>query len=311
MSAFAGRHVPLQPLHLFSTEQMPFAPRTEPLAQHTWNGADTEDRYRRRPHPVLGPEDVQYCFNAHGYRCRDFDLAGSDAPVTVVALGASEVLGTGVPQDQTFSAVFAKLLGERLGRPAIDWNLGAGGSSADYIARTLVSALPVLRPDVVLMTFPHQARREHIDADGRVHYYNREGGGHRKLAERFLDPEKFVLKQASMNLSSEYNDTINLYKNYQVCEALCEKHRTMWLFSATRDSFFEPIAHLVDQAHWVRPGIGDLKDASSGDPATVLARDMQHPGIGPHRDMAALCFARLQARYADRLHFLERAPVTA
>jgi hypothetical protein len=300
------------PLYLFSTEHMPAAPRPEPDAFCNWHGSDSEKRYRKQPHPVLGPGDVKYNFNTLGYRCREFDLAcGPDAPIRVAMLGASEILGTGVPQDQTVSAVFARLLGERLGRPAIDWNLGIGGSSPDYIARMLVSVLPVLRPDVMLMSFPYHARREHIDADGRISYFNTGRAGQRKLAERFLEPDKFALMQASMTLSSEYNDALSLYKNYQVCEALCEKHRTMWLFSATRDVFFEQIAHLVAHPHWVRPGLSDLKASFSDDPAAGLARDMQHPGVGPHRDMAALFLAQLEACYPERLRLLERAAVAA
>lgn len=298
------------PLHLLSTEQMPHAPRTTPSAHVTWHGSDSEERYRERPHPTLGPGDVDYRFNTHGYRCRDFFAAREAGAVTVLALGASEVLGTGVPQDQTFPAVFARLLGERLGRPAIDWNLGVGGSSADYIARTLVSALPVLKPDVVLMVFPHQGRRELLAHDGRIHYYKHEAGVRRKLGERFLDPERYVLNQASMNLSSEFNDAMSQYKNYKVCEALCEQHGAMWLFSATRDAFMGQIAHLVDEVRWVRPGIADLKSNAGSDAGLAFARDMQHPGIGPHREMAERFLARLQACDGERLRSLQREAAT-
>jgi hypothetical protein len=299
------------PLHLLSTEQMPFAPRTAPRAHVAWHGSDSEERYRERPHPTLGPADVEYRFNAHGYRCREFDAARDSGAITVVALGASEVMGTGVPQEQTFAAVFARLLGQRLGRPAIDWNLGVGGSSADYIARTLVSALPVLKPDVVLMVFPHQGRRELLAHDGRIHYYKHEAGMRRKLGERFLDPERYVLTQASMNLSSEFNDTMSQYKNYKVCEALCQQHGAMWLFSATRDACMAQIAHLVDHAHWVRPGLADLKSSGGHDEGLALARDMQHPGIGPHRELAERMFERLQACHGDRLRPLERVAAAA
>lgn len=305
MSEFASKG----PLYFLSTEQMPFAPRPEPDAFCNWHGADSEKRYRKQPHPVLKPGDVHYRFNTHGYRCREFERPAGEAPLSVAVLGASEILGTGVPQDQTVSAVFARLLGERLGRPVIDWNLGIGGSSPDYIARMLVSVLPVLRPTVVLMSFPYHARREHIDADGKVHYFNTGRAGQRKL-ERFLEPDKFALMQASMTLSSEYNDAFSLYRNYQASEALCEKHRTMWLFTATREAFFEQIAHLVDHAHWVRPGLSDLKASFSDDPGAGLGRDMQHPGVGPHREMAAMFMAKMEARYAERLRLLERAAVT-
>jgi hypothetical protein len=299
------------PLHLLSTVQMPFAPRTPPHGRRTWQGTDSEERYRRRPHPTLGPGDVDYRFNAQGYRCAEFDAPRDDSSVTVVALGASEVMGTGVPQGETFTAVFARLLGERIGRPAVAWNLGVGGGSADCVARMLFSTLAVLQPDVVLMTFPHPARREHLGDDGRVHCHNREGPAGRKLADRLLDPENYVLTQANLNLSSEFNDTINLYKNYKVCEALCRASPAMWLFSATRDAFFGEIAHLVDAAHWVRPGIGDLKSNSGGNAATTLARDMVHPGIDVHREMAEHYLAQLHACHGDRLRTLCRSAAPA
>lgn len=294
------------PLHLLSTRRMPLAPKTPPHARLAWHGTDSEERFRENPHPTLGPQDVDYRFNAHGYRCREFDVARGADTLTVLAIGASEVMGIGVPQDRTFPAVFARLLGESLGRPAIEWNLGVGGSSSDYIARMLVSALPVLRPDVVLMTFPHQARRELLGDDGRIHFYNREAAGKKKLADRFLDPERFVLNKASTNLSSEFNDAMSQYKNYKVCEALCEQHGAMWLFSATCDAFLESIAQLVDEAHWVRPGIRELKFGTGDDVGMKLARDMLHPGIGPHQAMAQRLLAQLQLRYADRLRSLER-----
>lgn len=302
---------PPQPLHLLSTAHMPCAPRTPPGVRRTWQGTDSEERWRKRPHPTLGPADVDYRFNAHGYRCDEFDAARDEATLVVVSLGASEVLGTGVPVDRTSTAEFARLLGEETGRPAIAWNLGVGGGSADCIARMLVSALPVLRPDVVLITFPHGARREHLGDDGRVHCHNREGPHRRKLADRLLEPEEFALTQANLELSSEHNDTMNLYKNYKVCESLCVASSVLWLFSATRDAFLERIAPVVDATHWVRPGIGDLKLQADDDPATALARDMQHPGIGVHHEMARRWLAHLRATQAHRLRALSRPGTTA
>lgn len=307
MGAFASR----APLYLFSTEHMPAAPRPEPEPFCQWHGSDSEKRYRKEPHPALGPGDVHYRFNRLGYRSGEFDQPAGELPLRVAVLGASEILGTGVPQDKTVSAVFAQRLGESLGRPAVDWNLGIAGSSPDYIARMLVSVLPVLKPDVVLISFPYHARREHIDADGKVSYFNTGRAGHRKLAERLLEPDKFALMQASMTLSSEYNDAFSLYKNYQVCEALCEKHRTMWLYTSTRDVFFSEIEHLVDHARWVRPGLGDLKASFENDPGAGLARDMQHPGVGPHREMASRFFDRLETCYPDWRQRLARASAPA
>jgi hypothetical protein len=298
-------------LNLLSTVRMPSAPRTPSGVRKTWQGTDNEERYRKHPHPTLGPGDVDYRFNAHGYRCAEFDAPRDAAAVSVASFGASEVLGTGVPQEQTFTEVFARRLGERLGRPAVAWNLGVGGGSADCITRLLASALPVLKPDVVLIAFPHPARREHLGDDGRVHCHNREGTARRRLSERLLDPEQYVLSQANRNLSSELNDTMNLYKNYKVCEALCQASSAMWLFSANCDSFLDTIAHTLAQAHWVRPGITDLKSMSRESASTRLARDTTHPGIGVHREMAERLLAHLQVCHAAELRVMSRSVVTA
>ncbi|MBP7914487.1 MAG: hypothetical protein KAZ63_04000 [Vitreoscilla sp.] len=305
MSEFASQG----PLYLFSTEHIPASPKPEPDALSAWHGPDNEKRYRKEPHPTLGPDDVQYRFNTLGYRSRECTPADGGQTLGVAVLGASEILGIGVPQDATVSAVFARLLGQHLERPVVDWNFGIGGTSPDYITRMLVSVLPVLRPTVVLMVFPHAARREHIDADGKVWLFNNGLASQRRLATRLLEPERHALVQASMSLASESNDAVNLYKNYLACAALCEQHGAMWLFSATRDSFLDEIAHLVDPAHRVQPGLGDLK-ISFGDRNLAVGRDMHHPGIGPHREMAALFLATLEACYADRLRLLEPATAT-
>lgn len=298
------------PLCLLSTQHIPAAPKPEPEALSNWHGPDNEKRYRKNPHPTLGPGDVQYRFNTLGYRSRECTPVADGETLGVVVIGASEILGIGVPQDATVSAVFAALLGQHLDRPVVDWNFGIGGTSPDYMTRMLVSVLPVLRPSVVLMVFPHSARREHIDVDGKVWMFNNGLGSQRRLATRLLEPDRHALVQASLSLASEANDAVNLYKNYQASAALCEQHGAMWLFSATRDNYLDEIAHLVNPAHRVQPGLGDLK-ISFADRDLAVGRDMTHPGIGPHREMAGLFLAQLQACYADRLRLLRRAGVPA
>jgi hypothetical protein len=293
------------PLFLFSTEQMPYANKALAKGDKYWFGADSQEKYEQKPHPLFGPNDIVYNFNTHGYRCPEFASADPNA-ISVVSIGASEVLGTGLPEDKTFPHVFTKLLEQELGVPVINWNLGIGGSSADYVARILVSALPVLKPDVVLLVFPFYGRREHINDDSRVFYYNRQDTGVKnQLKERILSPETFVLNQANMTLSSEYNDQVNFYKNYQVCESLCEKYGAMWLFSALRASFFEQIMHLVKTDHLISPGLGELKEKYKQDVKTCVARDFGHPGINPNKEMAENMLMRIKHLYPAKIASLK------
>jgi hypothetical protein len=109
--------------------------------------------------------------------------------------------------------------------------------------------------------------------------------------------------KANLALSSAYNDQMNFYKNYQFCEALCQKHKTMWLFSSYQLAHFAHIHHLINNKHFVTPGLGDLLTNYQDDPINGLARDMSHPGIGPHKEMANHFFERIKTLYFERLGF--------
>lgn len=290
----------------FPRTQMPMEARPgQAGTTRSWYGPDTEERYRSRPHPTLGPADVVYRFNRHGYRCPEFPDSATDLPpdtLSMVSIGASEVLGTGVPEEQVFGQLVAQQLQTRLGRPVMHWNLGSDGSSLDTLVRTLLAALTVLKPALVLMVFTYPWRRECITPSGRILYYNRQSTDASSLLARMRNPEMFETCRAYANLASDFNDELHLFKNYQTAAALCQKHQVMWLYSALETSFLQPIRALVDEDHLVLPCLGQLRAEVRHDPAEALARDMMHPGIGPHRRMAELMLQGLERRYAGELN---------
>jgi hypothetical protein len=116
-----------------------------------------------------------------------------------------------------------------------------------------------------------------------------------------LDPENHSQIQANFVLSNDYNDQINFYKNYLACECLFRQYDVMWLYSAYQMSFIESIRHLINHEHLVCPSLGELKTQYIDDPSNGLARDMGHPGIKPHCDMAQLFFSQITAMYPKRL----------
>jgi len=289
----------------FPRDQMPLEARPgQAGATRQWYGPDTEERWRSQPHPTLGPADVLYRFNRQGYRCPEFPAPGTGLPagsLGMVSIGASEVFGTGVPEALTFGELVAQDLRTRLRRPVVHWNLGSDGSSPDTLTRTLLAALTVLKPALVLMVFPYAWRRECISPSGRVFYYNRQSADANSLLGRMRNPEMFEISRACADLASDFNDELSLFKNYQTAEALCQKHGVMWLYSALRGSFLDPIRHLIHPDHLVLPGLGELRVEMMRTPAQAWARDMMHPGIGPHHRMAELMLQGLNRRYAQRL----------
>lgn len=289
----------------FPRDQMPLeARRNQANKTQRWYGPDTEERFHCDPHPTLGPAEVSYRFNSYGYRCPEFPTPGTGLPddhLGLVSIGASEVLGTGVPEDLTFSQLITQNLRTRLRRPIVHWNLGSDGSSPDTLSRTLLAALTILKPAIVLMVFPAPFRRECITPSGRIFYYNRQSIDANSLLGRMRDPEKFEICRAYADLASDYNDELCLFKNYQTAEGLCKKYDVMWLYSALWGSFLDPIRHLIDPHHLVQPGLGELLNEMLDTPAQAWARDLIHPGLGPHHRMAELMLEALNRCYAQRL----------
>lgn len=179
-----------------------------------------------------------------------------------------------------------------------------GGGSADYMTRTLISALLILKPDIVLLTFPPgMARREYIGDNGRLFHCM---SNHIVGWNDRRDWEGKAILNAHEQLLSDYNNPLNLFKNYKVCEALCEQFGVMWLFSTFDVSVFEPMKHLIHADKLVSPGLGILTEKYKENPGIGLARDMLHPGIQPTKEYAEACFLRLQELYSSSLATLKK-----
>jgi hypothetical protein len=137
---------------------------------HQWLSLDSEQAYRRNPHPTLGPGSIVYRINRHGYRTYEFDQASevNRDRLNVVCVGSSGAFGIGIPDDKLFLNLFAEHLSRHTGRAVVTWNLSQGGTGADYVTRMLFSAIPVLKPHVLLLTCFPLNRREFIGEEGRI-----------------------------------------------------------------------------------------------------------------------------------------------
>lgn len=96
--------------YLFAPEKMPSTPVTQVYgnSELKWFGSDQEKEYKKKPHPVFGPEDIIYRINSYGYRCPEFELRNQveDDAVHVVTVASSDAFGTGLPEEKTYPALF-------------------------------------------------------------------------------------------------------------------------------------------------------------------------------------------------------------
>jgi hypothetical protein len=111
-----------------------------------------------------------YVFNSLGYRGDEFD---PDAPVKLFVCGCSYTFGAGLDLEETWSYHFRQKLADHHGLPASSVNLvnlGEGGASNDYIARTLISQCSRVRPDMVIVGFTFMNRFELFDGSRAVNF---------------------------------------------------------------------------------------------------------------------------------------------
>ena len=70
-----------------------------------------------------------------------------------------------------FTKLSCERLREETGKSVVNWNLGSGGASNDFITRLLFLAYPILKPDLVIINFTEPSRREYITNTGECVKY--------------------------------------------------------------------------------------------------------------------------------------------
>jgi hypothetical protein len=280
------------PVYLFSNDTIPQSP-----AKLSKEGIEKSNR--ETSHPIFGKQNIIYLLNSHGYRCPEFSSRNQylDA-VNVVSLGCSVTFGMGLPEENTYPAIFTRLLQDYLEVPVVNWNLGFNAASADSLSRNLISIIPVLKPDILLLTFPPTAgRREYIGKNGRFFACQPPKLARKQLMTNLVDPELATIYKANNKLLSLYDNALNLFKNYTVCESLCDRAGILRLFAGCKYSLFGDMKHLICEEKLIDYSIFPLAEKYLENPATGLAQDMKHPGIQPNQELAEVFFTRLQENY--------------
>lgn len=230
-----------------------------------WLSEREREEYFKNPNPLIKETDVIYNFNSHGYRCGEFCISNS---IKVLSIGCSWTLGEGLPFENTYPSLFCTALGETLNRPIENWNLAINGGSNDYIVRTLHCAIPILKPNIVIICFSSLSRREYISADGTYYSLYSQVNQLKNLSQK----DNEIIKHY-YGLTSHYNDQLNFFSAYKSAESLLNLHKIKWLYSTTYGGKLitremKSLAHIFDKGKFVDDGINIID----------FARDNKHPG---------------------------------
>ena len=173
-----------------------------------------------------------YASNAYGYRCGAFD---SPADLNVITLGDEWTEGLGVAASETYAEIACDNVAEVLEISVNNWNMGHRGKGYDFIARIVMCAMDVLKPDLVLIVLPSAARREFFALDGKLIDFSSENiealadeNGALSLIERDL-------LQYYAPLQSDYDDLSWAILNYKLIEEILNANGVRWAISCNGD----------------------------------------------------------------------------
>ena len=235
-----------------------------------WFATDTAEAYRKHSgHPVYNVDDITYDFNSYGYRCAEFR---TDADIRVLSVGCSYVLGLGLPARDIFHERLCRRIAAAASATICNWNLGVNAASNDFISRLVHLAVPYLAPDLVLVQFTHQNRRDYVSVEGQHFRYI-------PTAPQLGMVEKEIHSHFAA-LTSVYDDALNLYRNYSSLAALLKG--TPWLCSFTSVEQTVQLGDHLQKSHLA----GIL-------PRLDLARDHLHPGPISHERLEMAYWTKL------------------
>lgn len=194
------------------------------------------------------PGAITYQINSHGFRCEEIQ----DGEPYMVALGCSYTAGIGLPLDVIWPEIVGKQLGLKVA------NLSWGGISADSCFRLAEYWVPRLKPKLVTMLTPPEARVELcLDEEAVKGFRNVPVDVYLPGSNDIKD--NWFLKHWFAN---EENHRINSVKNKMAIRQLCAE--------------LDIPCIILDANDWMTGPREELG----------YARDMLHGGIPAHKRIA-------------------------
>lgn len=243
--------------------------------------------------PAAGEKD----YNALGYPCQEFDAPRGD--INLMFLGCSWT--EDYPHYRSFSKRVCDRFEAEHGVRVGHYNLGLGGSGMDFIARVVLCAIDVIRPDAAFLVIPGVDRREFSAQDGRLIRFQRDWIHEATVkSQRWKDLGRTTqeLMAHLAGLTSEHEDSVNLLKNFKLIELSLETRGIPFGFSMVPPDYVtQPVLELME-AGWLDRGkyLGSPFEAIDFVSPTDL-----HPGLESRRVFGDKVYDWLWATYPEAL----------
>lgn len=160
-----------------------------------------------------------YTYNELGFRGDSINKEG----FKIMSVGCSHTEGVEVSDWETWPHHFSKLINN-----GVDFNLGVGGRSNDYIARSIITFVDILKPNLVNIMYTYPSRKEYYTKDGGVEPFHTTPWGY--FEEDNYGREKY---KAIVEIMNEEDDTINWYKNHLLITNFLQNKKIPYVWNGT------------------------------------------------------------------------------
>jgi hypothetical protein len=240
-----------------------------------WLFSDNAERYALNDDKTYGIDDITYDINSHGYRSMEFDPESTAKKI--MFLGCSFTTGMGLPYHEVWTTVLTKRLSEHFGVEIEQHNFGLPSHGADAMAMVAFQAIPVVKPDMVIVMYPDIVRRSHFFAwDFKAAFIPT--APQSWWEGEFLDAHKAYIK-----LSTDPNDFFEWRRNHALIETAASQSgsKMLWGLTWPRNIRFvegENLAEYVDTVPFC-PDVHFVRDGN-------MARDGIHLGKASNQAVA-------------------------
>lgn len=227
-------------------------------------------------------DDWGYHFNQARYRGEEFDF---NAKRRIAVCGCSNTFGVGIKWEQTFAYQFKRRYAEHHGLAEDEVNLlnfAEGGASNDYIARTMLTQCSSFKPDLVLINFTFQTRKEYV-TDERI-----------EAVGPWTDQDP--PHEPSLDYFAWFTNEmgfINSVRNILLVQQFCQVHQIPYLFAWFDHRHLDAPEYMnnpVCSAYAKQLDRSRLADFNLQFDHTDVARDNYHPGPKSNEEFAERFF---------------------
>jgi hypothetical protein len=195
-----------------------WTPDTFEVSSYKWNLSERKNKTFSKS----GTDKTGICtytYNEAGFRADSFTKNG----FKIMSIGCSLTEGVGVNDNETWPHHFAKHIPN-----SVNFNLGVGGRSNDFIVRCLMSYYDLLKPDLVLIMYTSPIRREIYTNDGGIEpFIPSVSWGWLETTEEGREVQNHLV-----SLQNQTADFINWYKNHLLIKYFLETKKCNWLWNA-------------------------------------------------------------------------------